>query len=297
MSDPAASPAPVPAPDPAPRCPNCGGPVPDRFCGRCGQKAGDHRRPLLALLGDLQDQLFGFDSRTWRTLVALVRRPGLLTVEYNAGRRMRFVPPVRLYLVVSFFFFLALQLANPSIVKITRGPSSADLLPPPPASEEAEAERPQGRGLFGHFLTKLGEIDRRTSDAEGELNRLVSRRIPQTMFFLVPLLALILKLLYLRRRRFYVEHLVCAVHLHSFGFLTMLVALIARAAGGGALAVKLFNGMLLACVVLHLWLALRRVYGQSWLATTVKAGLAVFLYGMSLFFALLVVAFVTVLLA
>ena len=46
------------------------------------------------------------DSRLWRTLAALLLRPGYLTREFLAGRRARYLPPVRLYLVISLVFFL-----------------------------------------------------------------------------------------------------------------------------------------------------------------------------------------------
>ena len=47
------------------------------------------------------------DSRLWRTLAALLFKPGHLTREFLAGRRARYLPPVRLYLVLSVLFFLS----------------------------------------------------------------------------------------------------------------------------------------------------------------------------------------------
>ncbi len=46
------------------------------------------------------------DSRLWRTLWLLVSKPGFLTVEFLEGRRARYLPPFRLYLVLSVVLFL-----------------------------------------------------------------------------------------------------------------------------------------------------------------------------------------------
>ena len=50
------------------------------------------------------------DSRLWRTLWYLLARPGFLTREFFAGRRVRYLPPFRLYLVISVVFFLVVGL-------------------------------------------------------------------------------------------------------------------------------------------------------------------------------------------
>ena len=71
------------------RCPNCGSDQVDSYCAACGQRAGDLHTTVGQFARDALDGLFSFDSRVWRTLIALVFRPGLLTVEYWQGRRAR----------------------------------------------------------------------------------------------------------------------------------------------------------------------------------------------------------------
>ena len=58
-------------------------------------------RPIGSVFGDLLDSVFDFDARIVRTLKPLFLRPGFLTLEYFAGRQIRYVTPFRL------FFFLA----------------------------------------------------------------------------------------------------------------------------------------------------------------------------------------------
>jgi hypothetical protein len=89
-------------------CRNCGTPLQGDFCYNCGQKESTCDHDFLDLAGDL----FVWDSRFWRTLIALLIKPGFLTAEYIAGRKARYMPPLRLYLVISFFMFLLLSLQS-----------------------------------------------------------------------------------------------------------------------------------------------------------------------------------------
>ena len=97
-------------------CPNCGSDQVTRYCASCGQKAGSLHAPISAFVREALDKLFSFDSRVWRSLVALSPHPGSLIVHYWEGRRARFVAPLRLYLFVSFVTFLFLATVVPDLV-------------------------------------------------------------------------------------------------------------------------------------------------------------------------------------
>jgi hypothetical protein len=86
-------------------CRNCDAPLTGPYCAQCGQHAHDSARSLGALLHDAWHVITHVDSRFWSTLWLLLTRPGQLTLEYFAERRARYVPPVRLYLVISILFF------------------------------------------------------------------------------------------------------------------------------------------------------------------------------------------------
>src|SRR5690606_21567388 len=94
----------VPAPPAEPprgNCANCGTPLLGEHCYTCGQPVKGLVRHFSSLMGDVFDSVFEWDARTPRTLWPLLARPGHLTLEYFAGRRVRYVSPFRL------FFFLA----------------------------------------------------------------------------------------------------------------------------------------------------------------------------------------------
>ncbi|MDH4110317.1 MAG: DUF4286 family protein [Gammaproteobacteria bacterium] len=87
-------------------CLNCGFELTGQYCGNCGQRAQSRLISILELLRDAFGDLVDIDSRFWRTLVPLAVRPGSLTRDYLMGRRARFMPPFRTYLVLSLLFFL-----------------------------------------------------------------------------------------------------------------------------------------------------------------------------------------------
>ena len=89
-----------------PECLNCGAHLRGQYCGYCGQRARNRLISLWELVRDAFGDLFELDSRLWRTLVPLVVRPGRLTHDYLQGRRARYMPPFRMYLVLSLLFFL-----------------------------------------------------------------------------------------------------------------------------------------------------------------------------------------------
>ncbi len=108
--------------------------------------------------------------------------------------------------------------------------------------------------------------------------------LPVAMFFLLPLYATLLKLFYFRRKRFYSEHLVFSLHIHTFAFTAFtVVALVPDGSIGEEwLDLGLFLGLLI-----YYFLALKRYYGDGALKTALKFGLLLWLYSMMLGVALL----------
>lgn len=102
-------------------------------------------------------------------------------------------------------------------------------------------------------------------------------RAPYLMFLLVPTFALLLKLLYLRRKRLYLEHIIFALHVHAFAFLAF-----AGSAVLGAVSVGLVSSLDWWMALMpfgYLLLAVRHVYGQSWPVTVAKTLVLLLAYG------------------
>lgn len=91
-------------------CENCKAPVEGAFCSQCGQEVESTLKYFWTVLLHILDDIFSFDSRASRTLTPLMFKPGFLTNEYIAGKRVHYVPPLRLYLFISIIFFLSVKL-------------------------------------------------------------------------------------------------------------------------------------------------------------------------------------------
>ncbi|MCO4800076.1 MAG: DUF3667 domain-containing protein, partial [Colwelliaceae bacterium] len=90
-------------------CENCHAKVEGMYCSQCGQSVESTLRYFWSVILHLLDDIFSFDSRASRTLFPLIFKPGFLTNEYIAGRRVHYVPPLRLYLFISIIFFISLK--------------------------------------------------------------------------------------------------------------------------------------------------------------------------------------------
>ena len=94
-------------------CLNCGEVLTGQHCSHCGQHATVRVLSLWGLTKDVIGDLLDVDSRVWRTLWPLAFRPGLLTQEFLRGRRARYTPPFRMYLVLSLVFFVLASISDP----------------------------------------------------------------------------------------------------------------------------------------------------------------------------------------
>lgn len=120
---------------PLPHCLNCDATLTGQYCGDCGQRAQSRLISIWALLKEAFGDLLEFDSRLWQTLVPLLLKPGHLTQDYLQGRRARYMPPFRMYLVLSIVFFIVAFFDSSKVFNILF-----------PAAVETTAARPEPAG-------------------------------------------------------------------------------------------------------------------------------------------------------
>jgi len=91
-------------------CLNCNTPLrpEDNYCPNCGQENNTHQIPVKHIVLETFEDFFHFDTKLWNTIKTTFTRPGKITVDYLEGKRARYVPPVKLYIFISFIFFLLL---------------------------------------------------------------------------------------------------------------------------------------------------------------------------------------------
>lgn len=95
-------------------CLNCGHQVEERFCPHCGQENTESRHPFYYLFTHFFEDFTHYDGQFWGTMKNLLFKPGKLTKVYLEGKRTQFVPPVKLYIFISFvtFLFISFQISN-----------------------------------------------------------------------------------------------------------------------------------------------------------------------------------------
>lgn len=398
-------------------CLNCGVEIAaSNYCPHCGQINTTKRVPFKIFIHDFLGDYFTFDSRFFRSFVPLLKHPGHLTNEYNAGRRSLYILPLRLYVFTTVFFFFVISLNN----KIGKNAADIDapvgnrdtlaqvvdrygatipadirvlivdeidgryrLLPKSKTEERvyrdslayligqqvhrlSQLERnllaenilrhfhvgpakrrsnePADLDSLRHFLSNrsglgtntaqlMSEFDSRfridmrkepltewepglsfslqfseddTTDTgwqrfldkkvehlanQGEAgNRILLRemlnQVPKVMFLVLPLFALILKLLYIRKKIFYISHLIFALHAHTVLFLYLLIAIL--------IPPKAVTITVLFFIWLHLFIALKNVYRQSFIMTFLKLQSLLALYLVPLIFGIVTLTILAV---
>jgi len=271
--------APQPSSIGAVRCANCGALLGGKYCSECGQR--HHDVPVHHFghfVGEALEDLSHADSRLWQTLLALLFRPGFLTREFLEGRRVRYLPPVRLYLVLSVLFFLVVAL-TPQAATIQRPvvvQKGSELTLTPfgvGAVDVARAREICARFDYtGPLAQRFNANCAKALSANREdLRNSFLHNAGRALFLLLPLLALVMKLLYRRPLRHYVEHLLFLVHNHAFLFLVLGIYALATGLGPAGLR-PILHPALWIYIWVYFYASLLRVYRQGWLLTATKLG-------------------------
>jgi hypothetical protein len=333
---------------PIENCLNCGTTLGGQYCGNCGQRSRSRLISIWELLRDAFGDLLELDSRVWRTLIPLITRPGKLTRDYLEGRRARYMPPFRTYLVLSIVFFLVAffdprqelgilfepeeeaaqvseedeqdaadirreilrDLAEDGIIvsdQFDPGESTGSSIPDDEADGLDDDEGDETTDDEGGISISLSD-----DDTDGDCNiddienadiplwlssRLTKERlvivcervvandgkaflskvldnVPAALFILLPLMALVLKLLYPLSKRYYVEHLLFVIHFHAFFFLILILQIVFSRLGillglaESVIDITIFAVSLY--VPVYLYKSMRRVYEQRHIITILK---------------------------
>ena len=230
-------------------CRSCGEPEIGNYCGNCGQP---RPRPddfsLRRLLADAWAEISDTDSRLWRSVLGLPV-PGRLTRAWLDHEWSRYLPPFRLYLIASGVYFLLAWEVTHQL--------GAEMLRSAPAGTVA----PQMMALYS---------DPAAVERVSDLTALMK-------FLCVIPMGLWLALLHWGNRRPTGEHMVFSLHFTTmdFALFSLLAPLVAFSPDG--IKVMVFSvSTQLAVLPMALWaiIAVRRVYGRSWLSSIVR-GLAI----------------------
>jgi hypothetical protein len=281
----------------SPSCANCGSPLADRFC-----------RTIRALLQRLFGEITSLDGRFWRSIRVLLARPGKLTHEFVHGRRVSYLNPGRLFLVINVLYFfvqpftgfggyntsLDSQLSRQvysewaQLSEAVRSEVKANLT----ATLMAEGTHPDSLSLSA-YDARWNTESRQYRD---RFNRRSATFAATLILLFIPAIALLLFLLYLRRPEFLTaDHAIFATHFMAWELLAIgclylpflaLISLGAITVAGGAqeftaflssypgleAGVEFVNEVSsLIIVFVYLFMAIRRFYRDSRWVSGLKA--------------------------
>jgi len=280
-------------------CANCGAPVQSKYCGQCGQRHEHTIHSVLHFTREATEDLTHADSRLWSTLIALLFKPGFLTREFLSGRRVRYLPPLRLYLILSVLFFvvigsidrgpraLTLKTGNgiPSVALVA--PDKTDAFAAKPGETLAQQQerlcKPgydgPARALVNSFLEKDCSLflEYNAGGRTRALSEAFIHNLSRAMFIFLPALALVMKVMYRRPRHYYVEHLLFFLHNHAFAFLVFALLTLMRRFMPSSIGNWLTLGVWLY-VPYYLFVSMRQVYGQGRWLTSAKLVVLSFTY-------------------
>jgi hypothetical protein len=346
-------------------CRNCDFPFGETapsFCPNCGQDTLNHPPTFWEFVHEFITHYVAIEGKLWKTLALLFFKPAELTREYRAGRKLRYISPLRLYITASFLFFLVVKIAGfGDIVQIntkadpeTKAKVASALQEAKTeiqtsmsatqaeidASSRSDAEKAALKAKLAEAqLTVEGSADnaidvvnadqkprekrpaksdgndefadvkfncepdetvcawfkqrltdkwqgRKGLDVMRELKAGAMSNVPYALFMLLPLFAVLTKVIYLRRGLYFGEHMVYALHVHAFTFFALLLM---------ALTPDVLSGLVFFAVMIYYLVAMQRFFGGRWWANVVRYGIVGTIYPVLLILVAMLVLFFVVL--
>jgi hypothetical protein len=303
----------MPESDEMTHCASCGARVDGPWCGHCGERL---RKPgelsLSEYLREFFEDLTNLNGKLWGSLRALVFSPGELTTEYMRGRRVPWMRPLHIFLLINLLYFL-LSGWNTFNTPLYAHMSFNNFPHKTVAinwtnraiNDPAMADEPW-RQIVSQMHTASPNLDDQQQDVHQRLREYASEFDRKTDIYartliisLIPLMTLLPWLVFLRRREGPVRHLVFATHWMSWFVLLSIpagmitIGLISLGLVGHQPLIEelISSGLIVSFMLLWSVPAFRRVYRLGWtgaglaaLAMTFWLVLALNIYRSILFF-------------
>lgn len=246
--------------DASDKCLNCGTLLAGKFCHDCGQKKiEDKERTVRYFVYQFFGAAFFLENNVFKNLWLLLSKPGFLAAEYLDGRRKRYMTPLSLFLLINLVYFFAVHLSDLNL------------------SLREQLFQPQHTGLANAMLERrLAARETTLEEYEKDYDE-QSTAISKTVIILhAPVMALLLTLIYLRKRYYFTDHIVFSVYLIAFVMLLSIVAnvILKALVRGGLIEAKVFfpiyGWLFLVAFPVYFAFALKRFYRESWGWTIIK---------------------------
>jgi hypothetical protein len=286
-------------------CLNCGTEVKGKFCSECGQPNIEVRENFFHLVGHFLADYLHYDSKFFRSLSSLFIRPGFLTKQYWEGKRVRYIHPLRLFFFVTIFFMIATTTFYNRFGNHVKKAIKPDRLLSTKYDSAFVAMHADTFKVYekewGDTAVTVKQIKEMHVRNKRQLRKLAQgfdsffSNLKYVTFLLLPIYALIFKLLYIRRKTFYVDQLVYTMHLQSFAYCLLCVTLMIPIVFDTEL--QRVIQVTFVAMLIYIGFSLYYLYKQSIWKTLLKTFISTFLLfmvtGISLFtFALIDAIFI-----
>lgn len=243
-------------------CPNCGFRVERNYCAECGQPAHLHKETFVGLLTHFVAHYFHYEGRFLSTVRTLIFRPGALTLAYWQKQRMRYIPPISLYIFVSFVFFFTDYCLGALYTQLGWETAASTVVP---AEDKLEVA---GMPLMDKTIYLLFESE----TAGGELFSMLDTVGAKLFLLFLPVMAFLLTAFFHRRKDlFFGDHAVFSLHFNTMFFIIWLIVLVVPEAYGGYSTI-----LCLFLTWLYLTAAIRNAYGIR-VGWSIVASLAIYI--------------------
>lgn len=294
-------------------CLNCGETVPDRFCSHCGQENIENNAPYHYLIQHFIEDFTHYDGQFWDTFKILICSPGQLTNIYLKGQRMRYVSPVKLYIFISFLAFFIPPLVGSFVhhkesISINFSGTNeeeedfATFLKEELYQVDSKTRHLtfSDRLIYKPLAEKYIEMHDRGFNKEQIADRIIDsfiHNLPRAIFIFLPLFAFILWLFHSKQRWYYYAHGIFTLHFFSMILLVSMFSTLESYFNDSIMKTPvgdvwmfvfdIVDYIAIAYIIIYFWLALKRVYQESWFIVFAKGTLILTLSTVC-FFALLI---------
>jgi Protein of unknown function (DUF3667) len=337
-------------------CLNCNAAINGRYCSICGQENLEPQESVWHLITHTFNDITHFDGKFFYSLRYLIKKPGFLTSEYMAGRRVSYLNPIRFYIFTSFIFFFIIftffvKKGEDSVINISEG-STKDSAKLVNKYKNAGIDSLLVDSLIKksgidslNFLLKdkllkdnqfsffhpysyrnrkeFDSLDKMKQIDENFFNRIlinkqfviqekygddaekgkeavfeaITHLVPQILLISLPFFALLLKILYIRRKNFYyVTHIIFTIHFYVFLYIEVLLIYISAAIShlNGFRSMRIVTAFLIFGIFFYAYKAMRNFYEQSRWKTVLKYILLFFALFFLLFFLMMLLLGLTI---
>ena len=213
-------------------CPNCGFKTTHNYCAQCGQETHLHNDTFWGLVVHFIGHYFHYDSKFWQTIKTLWVSPGKLTLAYRDKQRMRYIPPISLYIFISAVFFLSTYMGgSEGLIQLAHKEKTSNTSKVKGDFVDISLNEPKLAEEPTPTVNYLEKKQQRIIEEHGSMGKFfiekTNHNIPKIFFFMIPVMAAILKLLYRKRKDVaFIDHTIFAIHYHSFWFSIFIIGLI-----------------------------------------------------------------------